>query len=173
MENIKVTPFVNDGEKMRDFFDLTKEEFLEKARYTKECMKEQINFKSIQYIWHEADLSVLEGLFARGDRRLSKVLLRAYEKGCLFDSWTEEYKPWVWDETLEECKVDVSFYTHRERSVDEILPWDFIDTCVSKKFLVNEWLKAKEELITPNCRQKCSACGAAVIKGGVCHESKN
>lgn len=151
----------------------TKEEFLEKARYTKECMKEQINFKSIQYNWHEADLSVLEGLFARGDRRLSKVLLRAYEKGCLFDSWTEEYKPWVWDETLEECKVDVSFYTHRERSVDEILPWDFIDTCVSKKFLVNEWLKAKEELITPNCRQKCSACGAAVIKGGVCHESKN
>ena len=151
----------------------TKEQFIEKARYTKECMKEQLNFKSIQYNWHEADVSVLEGLFARGDRRLSSLLVRAYEKGCLFDAWTEEYKPWVWDEAISECNVDVNFYTHRERSIDEILPWDFIDTCVSKKFLIKEWENAKNELITPNCRQKCSACGAAVIKGGVCYESKN
>lgn len=151
----------------------TKEEFLEKARYTKECMKEQINFKSIQYNWHEADVSVLEGLFARGDRRLSKLILTAYEKGCLFDSWTEEYKPWVWDEVIKDCDIDLDFYTHRERPIDEILPWDFIDTCVSKKFLINEWNKAKEELITPNCRQNCSGCGAAIIKGGVCHENKN
>lgn len=151
----------------------TKDVFLEKARYTKECMKEQLNFKSIQYNWHEADVSVLEGLFARGDRRLSKLLEAAYTKGCLFDAWTEEYKPWVWDEVIEECGIDLNFYTHRERSVDEILPWDFIDTCVSKNFLIKEWEKAKEELITPNCRQKCSACGAAIIKGGVCYESKN
>ena len=151
----------------------TKDEFLEKARYTKECMKEQLNFKSIQYNWHEADVSVLEGLFARGDRRLSKLLIMAYEKGCLFDAWTEEYKPWVWDECINNCNVDLDFYTHRERSVDEILPWDFIDTCVSKKFLIKEWENAKNELVTPNCRQKCSACGAAVIKGGVCYESKN
>lgn len=151
----------------------TKEEFLEKARFTKECMKEQINFKSIQYNWHEADVSVLEGLFARGDRKLSTLLIKAYEKGCLFDAWTEEYKPWVWDEVIDECNIDLDFYTHRERSTDEILPWDFIDTCVSKKFLINEWNKAKDELITPNCRQSCSGCGAAVIKGGVCYESKN
>lgn len=151
----------------------TKEEFLEKARYTKECMKEQINFKSIQYNWHEADVSVLEGLFARGDRRLSTLLIKAYENGCLFDSWTEEYKPWVWVDVMNECNIDLNFYTHRERSVDEILPWDFIDTCVSKDFLIKEWNNAKNELVTPNCRQKCSACGAAVIKGGVCYESKN
>ena len=151
----------------------TKEEFLEKARYTKECMKEQINFKSIQYNWHEADVSVLEGLFARGDRRLSALLIKAYENGCLFDSWTEEYKPWVWVDVMNECNIDLNFYTHRERSVDEILPWDFIDTCVSKDFLIKEWNNAKNELVTPNCRQKCSACGAAVIKGGVCYESKN
>ena len=149
------------------------DEFMAKARYTKECMKEQLNFKSIQYNWHEADVSVLEGIFARGDRRLSKCLMKAYENGCLFDAWTEEYSSEKWIQTLNECDVDVDFYTHRERSIDEILPWDFIDTCVSKQFLLNEWRKAKEELITPNCRQKCSACGAAVIKGGVCYESKN
>lgn len=151
----------------------TSEEFMAKAHYTKDCMKEQLNFKSIQYNWHEADVSVLEGIFARGDRRLSKCLIKAYENGCIFDAWTEEYKPDKWVETLKECDVDIDFYTHRERSIDEILPWDFIDTCVSKEFLINEWTKAKEELITPNCRQKCSACGAAVIKGGVCYESKN
>ena len=151
----------------------TSEEFMEKARYTKECMKEQLNFKSIQYNWHEADVSVLEGIFARGDRRLSALLIDAYNKGCIFDSWTEEYKPDMWVQAIKDCNVDVDFYSHRERSVDEILPWDFIDTCVSKQFLINEWNKAKEELITPNCRQKCSACGAAVIKGGVCYESKN
>jgi len=151
----------------------TEEEFLAKARYTKECMKEQLNFKSIQYNWHEADVSVLEGLLARGDRRLSKLILKAYEKGCIFDAWTEEYKPEMWMEAIKECSVDLDFYTHRERSVDEILPWDFIDVCVCKEFLINEWKKAKEELITPNCRQKCSACGAMSIKGGVCYESKN
>ena len=151
----------------------TSEEFMEKARYTKECMKEQLNFKSIQYNWHEADVSVLEGIFARGDRRLSALLIDAYNKGCIFDSWTEEYKPDMWVQAIKDCNVDVDFYSHRERSVDEILPWDFIDTCVSKQFLINEWNKAKEELITPNCRQKCSACGAAIIKGGVCYESKN
>lgn len=151
----------------------TMDEFKEKARFTKECMKQQLNFKSIQYNWHEADVSVLEGLFARGDRKLCKLILKAYEKGCIFDSWTEEYKGSKWLEAIDECGVDLDFYTHRERSVDEILPWDFIDVCVKKEFLINEWKKAKEELITPNCKQKCSACGAAVIKGGVCYESKN
>ena len=151
----------------------TQEEFMAKARFTKECMKEQLNFKSIQYNWHEADVSVLEGLFARGDRKLSRLLLKAYEKGCLFDAWTEEYKGSKWIEAINECDIDLEFYTHRERSIDEILPWDFIDTCVSKKFLINEWNNAKNELVTPNCRQKCSACGAAVIKGGVCYENKN
>jgi len=151
----------------------TSDEFKAKARYTKECMKEQLNFKSIQYNWHEADVSVLEGIFARGDRRLSKLLIKAYESGCIFDAWTEEYSPEKWVKAIEECGVDVDFYSHRERSVDEILPWDFIDICVSKEFLINEWKHAKEELITPNCRQKCSACGAAQIKGGVCYESKN
>ena len=138
----------------------TKEEFLDKAHTVMSAMKEQINFKSIKYNWHDNDLSVLEGLFARGDRRLSSVLIKAYEKGCLFDSWTDCFRGDTWEEVLEECKVDLNFYTHRERSIDEILPWDFIDTGVTKAFLINEWKKAHEETVTGNCKMQCSGCGA-------------
>ena len=148
----------------------TKEEFLEKAKVVKEAMKEQLNFKSIKYNWHDNDLSVLEGLFARGDRRLSKVLIKAYEKGCIFDAWTDCFLGDKWEETLQECNVDLDFYTHRERSIDEILPWDFIDTGVSKAFLINEWKRAKEEIVTPNCHMKCSGCGALKY-GNVCDEN--
>ncbi|MDO4965441.1 MAG: TIGR03960 family B12-binding radical SAM protein [Lachnospiraceae bacterium] len=138
----------------------TKEEFLDKAHTVMGAMKEQINFKSIKYNWHDNDLSVLEGLFARGDRRLSAVLLKAYEKGCIFDSWTDCFKGETWEEVLEECNVDLNFYTHRERSIDEILPWDFIDTGVTKAFLINEWKKAHEATVTKNCKMQCSGCGA-------------
>lgn len=137
-----------------------REEFLDKAHTVMGAMREQINFKSIKYNWHDNDLSVLEGLFARGDRRLSKLLLRAYERGCIFDSWTDCFKGSVWDEVIEELNIDLDFYTHRERSVDEILPWDFIDTGVTKAFLINEWNKAKNEIVTPNCKMQCSGCGA-------------
>lgn len=138
----------------------TKDEFLDKAHTVMGTMKEQINFKSIKYNWHDNDLSVLEGLFARGDRRLSKLILKAYEEGCLFDSWTDCFKGETWDRLLEELHIDLNFYTHRERSIDEILPWDFIDTGVTKSFLINEWKKAKEETVTPNCKLQCSGCGA-------------
>lgn len=151
----------------------TKEQFIEKARTVKDKMREQLNFKSIRYDWHEADVSVLEGLFARGDRKLNKLILRAYEKGCLFDAWTDEYDDDKWNEAIEETGIDVSFYTTRERSTEEILPWDFIDIGVTKNFLIREWNNAQNETVTPNCRMKCSGCGANIIKGGVCFESKN
>lgn len=138
----------------------TKDEFLEKAHIVNTAMKEQINYKSIKYNWHDNDLSVLEGLFARGDRRLSKLLVKAYECGCIFDAWTDCFKGDIWDECINELGIDLNFYTHRERSIDEILPWDFIDVGVSKAFLINEWKKAKEETVTPNCKLKCSGCGA-------------
>lgn len=138
----------------------TKEEFLDKAHVVMGAMREQINFKSIRYNWHDNDLSVLEGIFARGDRRLSKLLVKAYEEGCIFDSWTDCFKGDVWERIISELNIDVHFYTHRERDVDEILPWDFIDTGVTKAFLINEWKKAKEEVVTPNCRMNCSGCGA-------------
>ncbi|MDO5294791.1 MAG: TIGR03960 family B12-binding radical SAM protein, partial [bacterium] len=150
----------------------TQQEFRDKARFLKGKMKEQLNAKSIKYNWHEADLSELEGIFARGDRKLNKVVLDAYNKGCIFDSWSEHFDMKKWEETFEENNVDVAFYNYRERSYDEILPWDFIDVGVTKKFLQNEYETAKASTVTPNCRQKCSGCGAAKFGGGVCYESK-
>ena len=151
----------------------TKEEFLNRSYIVGQAMREQINFKSIKFNWHDADVSVLEGLFARGDRRLCSLIVKAYEEGCLFDAWTDTYKPDVWERIIDETKTDMAFYTSRERSVDEILPWDFIDVGVSKNFLIREWENAHKEEVTPNCRMKCSGCGANIFKGGVCYEGKN
>ena len=146
----------------------TKEQFLEKAYQTKRAVVEQLNQKSIKYNWHEADASVMEGILARGDRRLCKAILKAYQKGCIFDAWGEYYKHDVWTETFQECGIDTDFYTTRVRSLDEIFPWDFIECGVSKEFLKREWQKALEEQTTPNCKQQCSACGASRFECGIC-----
>ncbi len=151
----------------------TKEEYLAKARVVNEEMKEQLNRKSLKYNWHEADVTVLEGVFARGDRRVGQVLLKAYEKGCIFDAWTESFDNQKWMEAFQECDVSIKFYNLRKRELDEILPWDFIDCGVSKAFLKREWQRALEEQITPNCRMQCSGCGAARFQGGVCVEHQN
>ena len=150
----------------------TMDEFRYKAHVVNEAMRRQLNYKSIRYNWHSADVSVLEGVFARGDRRLSKVLVAAYEKGCMFDAWTENFSFTPWEEAFRETGVDPRFYYNRERKSDEILPWDFIDTGVTKSFLLREYENAKAGCVTPNCRQKCSGCGAAKYHGGVCYESK-
>lgn len=148
----------------------TKEQFLEKAYMTKRAIMEQLNQKSIKYNWHEADASVMEGILARGDRRLCEPILKAYKKGCIFNAWGEYYKHDVWLETFEECGIDIGFYTTRERSLDEIFPWDFIDCGVSKEFLKREWQRALNEQVTKNCKQQCNACGAAKFKCGICTE---
>ena len=132
----------------------TKEQFLEKAYTTKRAIMEQLNQKSIKYNWHEADASVMEGILARGDRRLCEPILKAYKKGCIFDAWGEYYKHDVWLETFEECGIDIGFYTTRERNLDEIFPWDFIDCGVSKEFLKREWQRALDEQVTKNCKQQ-------------------
>lgn len=150
----------------------TKEQFLEKAYTTRKAIMEQLNQKSIKYNWHEADASVMEGIFARGDRRLCEPILKAYQKGCMFDAWGEYYKHDVWLETFAECGVDIDFYTTRERGLDERFPWDFIDCGVSKEFLKREWQKSLEGQVTKNCRQQCSACGAARFQCGVCVEPR-
>ena len=150
-----------------------KEEFLEKARIVNAEFKAQLNRKSLKYNWHEADVSVLEGIFARGDRRLSAVIEKAYKKGSIFDAWSDFYKDEIWQESFNECGIDPDFYVHRERSYEEILPWDFISIGVSKKFLMEENERAKKAIVTENCRQKCAGCGAAGFKGGVCFEAKN
>ncbi|MCR5791795.1 MAG: TIGR03960 family B12-binding radical SAM protein [Lachnospiraceae bacterium] len=146
----------------------TPEEFLQKQRFLKGKMKEQLNAKSIKYNWHEVELSALEGLLARGDRKLSKVIMDAYKDGCMFDSWSEYFVYEKWMRALENNHLDINFYTARERSYDEILPWDFIDIKVSKKFLEREYEQAKKAVVTPNCRQNCSGCGAAVFSGTKC-----
>ena len=149
------------------------EDFIEKAKIVKNEIRSQLNQRSIRYNWHEPDVTVLEGFLARGDRRCSKVILKAYEKGALYDAWSESFHYDIWKEAFKETGVDIEFYTLRERSTDEILPWDFIDAGVTKKFLIREWEQANAETVTPNCRQKCSGCGVLKYKGGVCCESKN
>lgn len=150
----------------------TKDEFLDKAYQTKKAITEQLNQKSIKYNWHEADASVWEGVLARGDRRLADVIRRVYEKGCFYDAWSEYFKNDVWLESLEECGLNVDFYTTRERSAEEIFPWDFIDAGITKEFLYREWLKAQQEIISENCKHKCQGCGAARFGGGICFEER-
>ncbi len=151
----------------------TKEEFLHRAYVVNHEIKEQKNKKSIKYNWHEADVTVLEGILARGDRRVGKAILKAYERGCLFDSWSECFQHQLWLEAFEECGLDLAFYTTRERKEDEIFPWDFIEIGVSKKFLLREWKRAQKGEVTPNCKSACAGCGAVVFKGGVCIEHQN
>jgi len=150
----------------------TKEEFLNRAKTVREEIHAQLNQKSIKFNWHEADVTLLEGVLARGDRRVAPVVQKAYENGSLFDSWSESFHLEHWEKAFEQCQVDPDFYTLRQRSETEIFPWDFIDTGVTKAFLLKEWKTALEEKVTPNCRISCSGCGAASFKGGVCIESK-
>ena len=150
-----------------------KDSYLGRAKVVNDAVKEQLNRKSIKYNWHEADVTVLEGILARGDRRIAPALLKVYEKGGIFDAWTEFFDNNRWVEAFAECGIDTDFYTMRERPRDEIFPWDFIDDGVSKKFLIREWERARKEEVTPNCRMQCQGCGAAQFKGGVCFENKN
>ena len=149
----------------------TREQFIDKAYLTRKAICEQLNQKSIKYNWHEADASVMEGVLARGDRRLGRVIRRVYEKGGFYEAWGEYYDHDRWLEALEECGLSVDFYTHRERSTEEILPWDFIDCGVTKEFLKREWAKAQREEISENCKVKCQGCGAARFGGGICVET--
>ncbi|MDD3277498.1 MAG: TIGR03960 family B12-binding radical SAM protein [Lachnospiraceae bacterium] len=148
----------------------TRDEFLAKAHIVKEEVRAQVNQRSIKYNYHEADVTVLEGILARGDRRLCSAIEYAYRQGALFDAWSECFEVERWRQAFEACQIDTDFYTTRERSTEEILPWDFINIGVTKEFLIREWNTARQEKVTPNCRQQCSGCGARGYKGGVCFE---
>ncbi|SEP86768.1 radical SAM family uncharacterized protein [Lachnospiraceae bacterium RM5] len=150
-----------------------KEQFLDKARIVNAKMKTLLNKKSIKYNWHEADVSVLEGLLARGDRKIANVIYDAYKNGALYDAWSDSFKLECWEKAIEDNNIDMDFYITRERTIDEFLPWDFIDTGVKKEYLIKEWENARNEVVTPNCRMKCSGCGVARFGGGVCFEAKN
>ena len=148
-----------------------KEEFLDRAGIVRREIHAQLNQKSIKYNWHEADVSVLEGVLARGDRKVADVIQYAYEYGQSFDAWGEYYKQEAWDEAFAACHVDPDFYVCRTRAEDEIFPWDFINAGVTKAFMLREWHRAQEETVTPNCRMQCAGCGARSYKGGVCYEN--
>lgn len=145
-----------------------KDEYSRRAHIVKSELLEQLNKKSLHYQWHPTDVTVLEGIFARGDRKVGEVILEAYNNGAIFDAWSEYFDFSIWQKAFETCDVDPDFYVMRERPADELFPWDFIDTGVTKRFLRNEWERAMNGEVTPNCRMKCSGCGVASYKGGVC-----
>lgn len=143
----------------------SRSEIIEKQNF----LKDNIRQKRIRYMWHDNKTSYLEGVFARGDRRLAKVIVTAVEKGCKFDSWDEQFKFDEWLGSFEECGIDPDFYL-RAREIDEVLPWDHIDVGVKKEFFKREYERALKEQTTPNCREKCAGCGANCFGAGVCYE---
>ncbi len=149
----------------------TEEEYLRRARLVKDAFREQLNRKSLHFQYHEADVTVLEGVLARGDRRVGRAILEAYRLGAIYDAWSEFFDMGRWQEAFRRAGVDPDFYTRRQRQAEELFPWDFIDIGVTKRFLRREWERAMEGLVTPNCREACSGCGAAVFGGGICHEN--
>lgn len=151
----------------------TNTEYIARAATVKHAFQDQLNRKSLKYNWHDAEVTVLEGVFARGDRRTGAVIEEAYRLGCIYDSWSDCFDNEKWMQAFENTGIDIAFYNERERSLDEVFPWDFIDIGVTKAFLKREWERAMKGEVTPNCRQQCSGCGAARWGGGVCFESKN
>ncbi len=131
-------------------------------------LMENVHTHKIQVSWHQSQTSFLEGVFARGDRNLCDVIEAAWRKGCKFDGWDEYFRFDKWMEAFEACGVDPAFYSNRRREFSEILPWDHLDYGIRKEFLIEENQKAHESVTTPNCRQKCAACGAARLNGGKC-----
>ena len=152
---------------------LNHEDYIERAAIVKHAFLNQLNKKSLRYNWHDAEVSVLEGVFARGDRKIASVIEEAYRMGCIYDSWSEQFDNDKWMQAFDNTGIDIGFYNLRERGEDEVFPWDFIDIGVTKKFLRREWDRAMKGEVTPNCRMQCSGCGVAKWKGGVCIESKN
>jgi radical SAM family uncharacterized protein len=131
-----------------------------------------VKTRKIEPSWHDANTTFLEGVFARGDRRLCSVLLEAQKNGCKMDGWQDFFSLPKWLQMFEKCGVDPAFYANRKRSFDEVLPWDHIDYGVKKSFLIEECKKAYSNSATPNCREQCSSCGAACFKGGICCENR-
>ena len=147
-------------------------EYLRRAKVVNDEMKAQLNQKSLKYNWHHSDVTVLEGVFARGDRRLCPAILDAYKSGCYFDAWGEYFDFDKWLAAFEKNNISIDYYAYRQRDLDEILPWDFIDCHVTKNFLKKEWENAMNATVTPNCKMNCNGCGATRIGSGVCFNAR-
>ena len=149
-------------------FQWEAEDSMESLKAKQKHLLESIPSRKVKVSYHETPTSLLEGLLARGDRRLCRVLLDAYRLGCKFDSWDDRFRFDAWMKAFEMNGIDPYFYTQRKREFSELLPWDHLDFGVSKKFLENENKKAHENKTTPHCRMKCSGCGANMLNGGHC-----
>ncbi len=148
----------------------TRENYLEKQKLLRAKFNQQLNKKSIKFNWHDAETSVIEGVFARGDRRVAKAIYSAYMSGCIYDSWSEHFDYEKWIKAFKDNDIDVEFYANRKRDYDEILPWDFIDIGVKKDFLWREYNRSLDEKLTENCADACANCGAKVFEGGICYD---
>lgn len=140
-------------------FQWVGQDSIEEFRRKIYLLKDSIKDPKVKFNYHDPELSYLEAIIARGDRKVSKLILRAWEKGCKFDGWSEHYNYEKWVEALEEIDLDGEFYARRDRKLDEILPWDFIDIGVSKEYLIKEYKKSLNEETTGDCRGQCRACG--------------
>lgn len=149
-------------------FEFEAQDTREELERKQQLLFSSVKSKKISVSCHKVNISFLEGIFARGDRRLSAVIERAWRKGCKFDSWDEFLKYDTWLETFEELGIDPLFYTSRKRSYDEIMPWDHLDFGIRKQFLISENEKAYKNETTPHCRIKCAHCGADRLHGGKC-----
>lgn len=153
-------------------FQWEPQDTMEMLREKQQHIKNSITTKKISYNYHDSDTSFLEAVFARGDRRLSVILEKACAQGMHFDGWSDCFSLKQWLKIFEGCGIDPAFYANRKREFDELLPWDHIDYGVKKQFLIDECKQAYKSVTTPNCREKCSNCGAAQWKGGVCYEKR-
>ena len=147
----------------------TAEELMKKQRH----LRDSVATRKVSLHWHDAQTSFLEGVFARGDRRLCAVMEEAFRRGCKRDSWSEHFSLQTWLDVFRDLELDPAFYANRRRPLDETLPWDHLDYGVTKAFLAAENRRAHESKTTPNCRQACSGCGAACWKKGVCVDERH
>lgn len=151
-------------------FQFEPQDTREMIEHKQKLLMDSVKTKKIRVSYHNPDVSMLEAILAKGDRRLCKAVYTAWKNGCKFDSWDEYFKYDKWLEAFEECGIDPSFYANRRFDYDEILPWDHLDYYISKEFFIRENKTAHQAVTTPNCRQKCSGCGVTARTGGKCFE---
>ena len=153
-------------------FEFEPQDYADMIKQKQQHLLESVKSRKIKLSWHDSSTSILEAVFARGDRRLSQVIYKAWQSGCKFDSWGEYFNDEKWQKAFADCGLTADFYAHRRREYDEINPWDHIDMGVTKEFLIKENKLAHQSVTTPHCKLKCAGCGAASYKEGLCCEKR-
>ena len=149
-------------------FQWEAQDTIEEFKRKQKLLRDTITSRKINYNYHDSEVGMIESLFARGDRKVGKVIAKAFENGAKFDAWNEYFDLSIWNKAFEECNLKPEFYCNRNRDFDEVLPWSHISCGVSKEFFVREAKRAHDGLTTPNCSEKCSGCGADKMVDGKC-----